>query len=150
MVAPDLGAFSERLTGRAWSWVTPWQKTPAQWVSFFEDIRARHFATGQGPSAPVPNMESSAQHELLANASVGDSARWYAAEYLQGLAAPSGPGPELQTLLRQASCTSPVSEGSKGLLLSVLVRLRSLPVLSGVARAIPLRWQTRVKSWLKK
>ncbi|MBH1964525.1 MAG: methyltransferase domain-containing protein [Comamonadaceae bacterium] len=150
VVAPDLGAFSERLTGRAWSWVTAWQKTPAQWVSFFEDIRARHFATGQGPSAPVPNMESSAQHELLANASVGDSAKWYAAEYMQGLAAPSGQGPELQALLRQASSTSPVSEGSKGLLLSLLVRLRSTPVLSGVARAIPLRWQTRVKSWLKK
>jgi len=33
--------------------------------------------------------------------------------------------------------------------LNVLVRLRSAPVLRQVARAIPLRWQTRVKTWLR-
>ncbi len=150
VVAPDLGAFSERLTGRAWTWVIPWKQTPAQWLSFFVDVRARHFATGQGPATPMLPIETSAQHELLVHANVGEPKKWYAGEYLQGLAAPSTPGPELATLLRQAPSTAQVSAGSKGLLLTLLVRLRSLPVLSRVARAIPLRWQTRVKSWLKK
>ena len=33
--------------------------------------------------------------------------------------------------------------------LSALVRLRSAPPFRRVARALPLRWQTRVKSWLR-
>ena len=33
--------------------------------------------------------------------------------------------------------------------LNALVRLRSAPPLRQLARAIPLRWQTRVKSWLR-
>ena len=150
VVAPDLGAFAERLTGRAWTWVTPWKQSPAQWLAFFEDIRSRHFATGKGPASVLP-IESSAQHELLARAGVNDSAEWYANEYLAGLSAsPSDAEPELQTLLRYQSSAASTSEAGKGLLLSVLVRLRSMPVLAGVARAIPLRWQTRVKSWLRK
>ncbi len=150
VVAPDLGAFSERLTGRAWTWVHPWKQTAAQWLAFFEDIRTRHFATGHGPSPTLP-IESSAQHELLVHAQVGDSAQWYAHEYLAGIAAErAGDGPELATLLRYQTTSAAAIEGGKGLLLSVLVRLRSMPLLAGVARAIPLRWQTRVKSWLKK
>ena len=34
-------------------------------------------------------------------------------------------------------------------LLQTIVRLRSAPGLRRVARAIPLRWQTRVKTWLR-
>ncbi|MBY4595859.1 methyltransferase domain-containing protein [bacterium BD-1] len=150
VVAPELGAFAERLTGRAWTWVTPWKQSPAQWLAFFEDIRSRHFATGKGPASVLP-IETSAQHELLARAGVGDPAVWYANEYLAGFStASSGAEPELQTLLRYQSSAASAGEGGKGLLLSVLVRLRSMPVLAGVARAIPLRWQTRVKSWLRK
>ncbi len=151
VVAPDLGAFSERLTGRAWTWVHPWKQTPAQWLAFFEHIRSRHFATGEGPS-PVLPIETDAQHQLLAQAGVGDPVQWYAHEYLAGMAAPSIEGPALETLLRHQSTSSasPSAEGGKGLMLTLLVRLRSMPVLAGVARAIPLRWQTRVKSWLKK
>ena len=150
VVAPDIGAFSERLTNRAWTWVLPWKQAPAQWLAFFEDIRSRHFAIGKGPASVLP-VESSEQHELLAHASVGDAAEWYASEYLAGLTtSPSDTKPELQTLLRYQSSAAIAGEGGKGLLLAALVRLRSMPVLAGVARAIPLRWQTRVKSWLRK
>ncbi len=150
VVAPDIGAFAERLTHRAWTWVLPWKQTPAQWLAFFEDVRSRHFATGQSP-APVLSIESSEQHDLLARAGVNDSAEWYANEYLAGFStSPLNPAPELHTLLRHQSSSVAAEEGGKGLLLSALVRLRSMPVLSGVARAIPLRWQTRVKSWLRK
>ena len=40
--------------------------------------------------------------------------------------------------------------GAKGQALSALARLRALPVLAPVARAIPQHWQTRVKSWLRR
>lgn len=150
VVAPDIGAFAERLTNRAWTWVLPWNQSPAQWLTFFEDVRSRHFATGQSP-VPVLSVETSQQHELLARAGVNDPAEWYANEYLAGFStSPSHAAPEPQTLLRYQSSTSQAGEGGKGLLLAALVRLRSMPVLAGVARAIPLRWQTRVKSWLRK
>ena len=45
-----------------------------------------------------------------------------------------------------ASTAQPLHPKQK--LLSTLVRLRSAPGLRSVARAIPLRWQTRVKNWL--
>ena len=35
------------------------------------------------------------------------------------------------------------------LVLSGIVRLRSHPVLRGVAQRIPQRWQMQVKSWLR-
>ena len=34
--------------------------------------------------------------------------------------------------------------------LGALARLRALPVLAPVARAIPPRWQARVKDWLQR
>ena len=39
--------------------------------------------------------------------------------------------------------------GAKSLLLSGVVRLRSHPLLRGVAQRIPQHWQTRVKNWLR-
>ena len=40
--------------------------------------------------------------------------------------------------------------GGGGPLVAALARLRSLPVLSGVARAVPAHWQRRVKNWLQR
>ena len=42
-----------------------------------------------------------------------------------------------------------ITAGAKGRALGALARLRALPILAPVARAIPQRWQTRVKSWLR-
>jgi hypothetical protein len=41
-----------------------------------------------------------------------------------------------------------ISTGARRQALSLLLRLRSAPLLRSLAQAIPLRWQTRVKSWL--
>ena len=49
VVAPDLGAFPERLSDRQWTWVCPWFWLSEQWVQFFEDLLDRHFDTGLAP-----------------------------------------------------------------------------------------------------
>ncbi|MDO5290125.1 MAG: methyltransferase domain-containing protein [Pseudomonadota bacterium] len=72
IVAPDLGAFPERLAGRRWSWLRPWDTSPADWVAFFNLLRERHFMTGTEPS-PAPALPVQA-------------ATWcYADDYLRGI-----------------------------------------------------------------
>jgi len=53
VVAPDLGAFPERLSGRPWTWICPWYWLSEEWVQFFEGLVARHFDPGSAPD-PAP------------------------------------------------------------------------------------------------
>ena len=48
----------------------------------------------------------------------------------------------------QAGATA--HDGTKARALRALARLRAMPALAGVARAIPASWQGRVKDWLRK
>lgn len=50
IVAPDIGAFPERLQYRHWTWLMPWKTSAHQWRLFFTDIRTQHFLTGKGPT----------------------------------------------------------------------------------------------------
>lgn len=54
IIAPNLGAFPERLSGREWTWICPWDRSSSEWVESFCDIRRLHFATGIAP-APAPS-----------------------------------------------------------------------------------------------
>ncbi len=149
VVAPDLGAFPERLSGRKWTWLRPWNTPAGEWLRFFEDLRERHFVTGTSPSpywavAPHPGTEALIQD-------------WdYARDYLTHLDR-LPPTPPTEPLTREFIAAHQPDRtdlpGQTGLharrgLLRMLVRLRSAPGLRGVARAIPLRVQTRIKSWL--
>lgn len=160
IVAPDLGAFPERLSGRAWSWVRPWDETPARWLQFFEETRSRHFVTGEAPSAVWTLAVAGASSDALDAVVEG----WdYKVDYLPAAAIPPQPATadsadaagELLSpaFLARHQPDRPDLQGQAGLharrsLLRTLIRLRSAPGLRDVARAIPLRWQTRVKSWL--
>jgi hypothetical protein len=145
VVAADIGAFPERLSGRAWSWVLPWDAPAARYLSFFCDVRETNFACGQ---APAPHWELAVAE---VDALIGS---WsYDTDYLHhvmpGNAQPAldpeilvALGPARQGVARQRRML-------KHWALNTLVSLRSAPHLRQVARAIPLRWQTRVKSWLR-
>ena len=87
IVAPDLGAFPERLAGRSWSWICDWQQTPQEWLDFFTRIRAEHFATGQ-PPAPCPPVEAIAALESVHALPLLFSMQWYRSTYLEGVAPP--------------------------------------------------------------
>ena len=150
VVAPDIGAFAERLQGRRWTWVQPWDTPAADWLAFFTDIRQRHFATGQSP-APVFTIVPTDGHVPPAVASHD----WYRSDYLQQLpsAGASATLPDRATLA--AHLPGPgegtlAAAGGGGPLVAALASLRSLPVLSGVARAVPAHWQRRVKNWLQR
>ncbi len=49
IMAPDLGAFPERLSQRRWTWIKPWDTSAHAWVDIFEKLRDQHFVTGQEP-----------------------------------------------------------------------------------------------------
>jgi GT2 family glycosyltransferase len=51
VVAPDIGAFPERLEGRSWSWIVPWDWDTDRMLEFFLSIRQGNFMTGIAPEA---------------------------------------------------------------------------------------------------
>lgn len=146
IVAPDIGAFAERLEGRAWSWVEPWDQTPAEWLTFFTRIRQAHFVPQQPPTPPQP---AKAHKPSLGEPAV--AAAWaYATGYLAGMApAPLAPAQVSLAFLQAHQPTSTPAQETRSKALQALVWLRSLPLLRGVARCIPRHWQTRVKNWLR-
>lgn len=145
VVAPNLGAFPERLQGRAWSWVLPWNLTPEQVLKQLLELRQASFLTAIPPKV----LEASASlHPTFLD--------WdYHKEYI-----PSGfarndhhPLPSVAWLSshrpnRTEGSLQTLHTGMRQHALRGLVRLRSAPGLRVLAQAIPLRWQTRVKSWL--
>lgn len=145
VVAPNLGAFPERLAQRAWSWVQPWDTPATDWLVFFQHIHTAHFSTGVPPEAPAgPDLPK-------------PGGTWdYTQNYLPstpGAHAPRPPAPPTAWL--HAHRPGQALPGLQGLhtglrrrALSGLLRLRSAPGLRSLAQAIPLRWQTRLKSWL--
>ena len=148
VVAPDLGAFAERLAGRGWSWVEPWDRGAAEWLAFFGAIRQRHFMTGDGPPplAPVTAVDTLGATRAFSP----EGPDWYRQAYAGELPPPDSPGPGAELLAAHLPApANGLAHGAKGRALGLLTRLRGLPVLSPVARAIPPHWQTRVKSWLR-
>lgn len=108
IVAPDLGAFAERLSGRAWTWLQPWDTAAADWAVFFTRLRDEHFIA-QRPPAPAPAY---AFTELD-----GRMGSWsYDAEYLAGLRPQADPLPALPEAARlvraQVNGASPEAAGT--------------------------------------
>lgn len=140
IVAPDIGAFPERLAGRDWSWVMPWDASAAQWLDFFAQILEHHFIEGQPPQQPTATGSAAAQ----------PGATFYGDGYLQGLQ------PRDQALLQPLDAAFLATHSlqrqdhaARSGALILLAHLRSLPILRGVARRIPAHWQRRVKNWLQ-
>ena len=142
ILATDLGAHSERLRGRNASWIKPWSESPAQWLATLEGLRTEVFLHIYPASS-------------VATSAAPTPAAWaYRTHYWAGLARAADPPPLSQEFLlthlpgRRGAGSGVASRRVKGALLHAVQRLRSAPGLSRVARAVPLRWQTRVKSWL--
>jgi hypothetical protein len=50
-VVPNIGVFPERVGGRPWTWVLPWDLSPEAWCGFFQELRLRLLA-GDPPARP--------------------------------------------------------------------------------------------------
>ncbi len=161
VIGPDLGAFRERLHGREWSWVAPWDLTPAQWLDLFIQLRVNHFTTGLPPQPPQLKTDTATEwkgNPQCEGAASTTAAPWsYLTDYLSNqhaLAAADVPvttaaGTPVALAFIQAHLQQvTTAQQARSRAVNVLARLRSLPVLRGVARRIPKHLQTRVKNWL--
>ncbi|MPM91705.1 hypothetical protein SDC9_138837 [bioreactor metagenome] len=144
VVVPDIGAFAERVVGRPWSWIHEWDRDAKEWVEFFRHVRQDHFAPAVAPSIAATQPEAP-------EAPIADS--WtYDADYFANMSAAAKPTPDGHALerdyLAQFVPERAYTGATKAGILGMLVYLRSLPVLRGVARRIPPQFQRRVKTWL--
>ena len=55
ILATDLGAFPERLSGRAWSWIQPWNTPPGDWLALMLRLRQQHYVNAV-PPLPAPSL----------------------------------------------------------------------------------------------
>ncbi|RYX89129.1 MAG: glycosyltransferase [Comamonadaceae bacterium] len=147
VMGPDIGAFTERLSGRAWSWTRPWNTSADKWVAFFESVRSNCFMSGTKPPA-VCSLQENQKTDA-------EYSHWrYGTDYLHGIRRPANSlQPLTADFLTRHNFESAIG-GNHGhrmrrFALTALIWLRSTAVLRNVSRAIPLRWQTRVKSWLR-
>ncbi|PWW43735.1 methionine biosynthesis protein MetW [Melaminivora alkalimesophila] len=145
VAVPDLGAFAERVAGRAWSWVCPWGQDGNAWVDFFTELRERHFIPAVPPALPGDPLPDFPQ----------GGAPWdYGQDYLVGLPSMAPGAPQATPLDASALARwlpePTAAEAARSGAVAALAWLRSLPGLRGVAQRIPPHVQRRVKSWLQR
>lgn len=149
IIAPNIGAFAERLQNRSWTWLGDWKQTPAQWIEFFRFIRDQHFLTGIGPQT----VEHAPTHSLPE-----ETTFTYRGAYLAALPRPTARNDhdiqEMQLQLTRHLCELDIKTLSGNILksstLRTIARLRTSAVLSPLARMVPTHLQRRIKSWLGK
>ncbi len=147
IVAPDIGAFPERLEDRPLTWIQNWKQAPADWCSFFSGLRDNwndlHQDFGNSNQYGRKNTE---QHFS------------YASDYLKNTVrvSPSGEGSlDLAWLERLASTgDTPSSANSlanrKERFLRLLLHCLQHPVGARVASFIPVWIQRRIKRLLSR
>ena len=149
IIAPNIGAFAERIQGRDWTWQCDWQQTPDQWIEFFKGIRERHFCCGFGPAVLAPRP---------GDALPDDQPFSYTESYLDALPRPLAPDAhalahiqqQLSSNLYWLDTSNPPGSVFKSSTLRTISRLRTSAALSPLARLVPTHLQRRVKSWLGK
>ena len=77
LAVTNLGSLPERVAGRPWTWICPWQNSAGHWLSFFLRIRQDNFLKKTGPATPAggkPVTSSFYRNEYLAALSAGEPA----------------------------------------------------------------------------
>lgn len=146
VVAPNLGAFIERLQGRSWSWLCDWQQSDAQWLAFFQNIRESNFLTGNPP--PLPDTCAQSLENVSTELDYGD--RFTAAMPIP-MHLSHQQLEEIKTIiLRLQTSSNHPALPIKLSALRALMRLRATAALSPMAKLVPMHMQRRIKSWLRR
>lgn len=134
LAVPDIGAFSERVEGRPWSWVLPWDLSPSEFNDFFLKIRKENFMTGCAPFQNKPpilppfrypdDYISPLRLRLIDDSTISNA--------------------KVEDWFSNVVQNTPYSNWS----VEWLYRLRSLRILSWLARRIPRDVQRQVKNRL--
>jgi GT2 family glycosyltransferase/glycosyltransferase involved in cell wall biosynthesis len=98
ILAPDIGAFPERLEGRPWTWIVPWDWSEGEWLDLLLRIRRDNFLPGTGPCLPSPRSRA-----LPA---------FYPAQYLKEDKPPEGP--RARRLPKRITITAAVASDEGG------------------------------------
>ena len=158
VVAPNLGAFAERLKGRNWTWICDWQKTDTQWLSFFDQIRMQHFCSNT-PPGPLPDCYANVSKGQIGAMNVDVKTHLeYSTEYLQSLTSTKkfsvcetlALSQDISQLYPDDTTPAPLILILKTRTLAGLRRLRGIPVLSRLTQLIPIHLQRKIKTWLRR
>lgn len=146
VVVPDLGAFPERVAGRPWSWICPWQQSARVWNDFFIQIREQCFI----PGCPPPLLDSRAtppsfeyrRDYWIANEATTPVVEKEKAESVMAATA-------VTFAYSRLTSTAQHRAALKIEALELARRLRRAPVLREITRIVPLRWQSHLRAWLR-
>lgn len=142
IVAPNIGAFAERLQERDWTWLCDWQQSAGEWLEFFRQIRQQNFCHARAPDHVFVAATFAAVNP--------QSALTYSGRYLQSL--PLSNAQDTDDLIELQYQISPNqrSPGTsvKSTLLRAISRMRASRTLSPLTRMVPMHMQRRLKSWL--
>lgn len=147
VAAPDLGAFGERLTGREYSWLCPWNSTPDEWVTFFTTLHdGKAPASNTSVRVTIPDIDTGqppAQLDFYAPVgSESDAAHAYAAVLVTKHANQATSTPIWHPHLASEALAAPRRQR----LLKALYWLRQHPRLRFISRRLSPELQRRVKS----
>lgn len=144
VLAPDFGAFSERLRGRPLSWVEDHRVNPAGWVASIDNV----VQTISKGSAPVSGCALSKAWEGQTGAGT-----YYREKYLTEIHRRTRGESAVLDLATIGELLARSSDrlallGRKEKFLRVLIRLRGLPLIRWLVRLVPFRVQRRIKRLL--
>lgn len=150
IIAPNIGAFPERLFGRCNSWVIPWDADAEFVVKQLADLAA------YGDSSPaLSNFTSKTAPSNSYNAYQYSTDYWSLLEQKAGFKqSPNINQIQLKEWLAAAlpyTCDMPSADQAvRRRLLTTLYYLRGLPVLRQIVKRIPLSFQRRVRNFFAK
>lgn len=152
IIAPNLGAFAERLQDRDWTWLCNWYQGAAQWLEFFDAIRTEYFCRGTSPghiaTFTPPTLQDGATDPPVLS---------YRSNYLTHLPLRSNASArerhELElaaTFKQRPGINTQATAAIKLAALRTLMRLHTYSAFSPLKKLVPMHLQRRVKSWLGK
>ncbi len=164
VVAPNLGAFAERLAGRPWSVVVPWDLPAAELVNLFTRLARESFASATPPgdvAALLPPGWSAAQavrrlpvlgaSQTSVQAAAGfDYRRQYVGASGHSLRPFEGAALSPQFFAQHAyqDAFSQTAGRARRGVISAYNRIKALPLFRNVVEAVPASLRTRAYRWL--
>lgn len=144
IIAPDLGAFPERLASRPWSWICSWKHSPEEWNNLFIDLRGKYFVTNIPPPVPVKTSQISS-FDWMSDYLKFDNARHNATKGDDAILCYADTHSR-PTLCMKRQVIIAIRRG----LLTTALRIRSISAFSILIDLMPVAWQHRIRYWLRK
>jgi GT2 family glycosyltransferase len=143
ILAPDIGAFRERLEGRPYTWIRPWDLDTGQWLDFLVSIRQQLINNTNKISLPWQNQHlPSADGDFYLNRYLEQ-----ASEHAEGVKPSAIELDALRVILEHSThlLLGDIRIGRREKTLRRLIKLRNSRAGRLLASLIPLGLQRKVK-----